>query len=190
MPNVNDMTITTLLGNEKIIILDGNVFVTVTEVINKDAAVIQCSSHAKPVGDYQSSIANNVRPPKVNFHLIASSSGNANVSPIYQIKIFPINGTLVALSNGKYTYTSNVNGTVFFTYVIIDGNTISNPTRVNIFNYSQEDINSISQTQGTFTFDSITYNGDTWQFGTYTTDIFVQNGIYSQMGSFDFITNY
>jgi len=58
---------------------------------------------------------------------------------------------------------------------------VSQPIRVSIYNFSQADVSTISRNQGNFTFDNISFDGDTWRSGT-----FIQNGNYSQMGNFDF----
>jgi hypothetical protein len=57
---------------------------------------------------------------------------------------------------------------------------------VNIINYSQSIIASISRNQGTFAFDNVSFDGDNWRFGTFTTDTFIQNGNNSRMGNFEF----
>ena len=117
-------------------------------------------------------------------------TGNAvsGKSLIYQIVTLPKNGyfAIVPNSNGKYVYTSRKTGTDFFTYIIREGTMMSELIKVNINNYSQADVSSISLNQGTFTFDNISFDGDTWQFGTFTTDTFIQNGNYNRMGNFDF----
>jgi hypothetical protein len=63
---------------------------------------------------------------------------------------------------------------------------VSQPIRVSIYNFSQADVSTISRNQGNFTFDNISFDGDTWRLGTFTTDTFIQNGNYSRMGNFDF----
>jgi hypothetical protein len=106
----------------------------------------------------------------------------------FEIIMQPTKGSFVIVpgSNGQYVYTSNQRGTDFFTYVIHEGTMMSQLVRVNINNYSQADVVSISRNQGTVTFDNIKFDGDTWQFGTFTTDTFIQNGNYSRMGNFEF----
>ena len=105
----------------------------------------------------------------------------------YHIVIPPTNGLLTGvLLSDKYTYRANKNGTDFFTYVIHEGTMVSEPIRVNLYNFSQSDVSTISRKQGTFTFDNVSFDGNTWRFGTFTTDTFIQNGNYSQMGNFDF----
>jgi hypothetical protein len=105
----------------------------------------------------------------------------------YQIVIPPTNGLLTGvLLSDKYTYRANKNGTDFFTYVIREGTMVSQPIRVALYNFSQTDVSTISRNQGNFTFDNISFDGDTWRLGTFTTDTFIQNGNYSQMGNFDF----
>jgi surface protein len=117
-------------------------------------------------------------------------TGNAvsGKSLLYQIVTLPIDGSFVSVpnSNGKYVYKSNKRGTDFFTYIIREGTMSSELIRVNINNYSQVDVESISRNQGTFTFDNISFDGDNWRFGTFTTDIFIQNGNHTRMGNFDF----
>ena len=105
----------------------------------------------------------------------------------YRIVIPPKNGLLTGvLLSDKYTYRANKNGTDLFTYVIYEGTMVSQPIRVAIYNFSQTDVSTISRNQGTFTFDNISFDGDTWRFGTFTTDTFIQNGNYNKMGNFEF----
>jgi surface protein len=117
-------------------------------------------------------------------------TGNAvsGKSLIYQIVTLPKNGSfaIVPNSNGKYVYTSHKTGTDFFTYIIREGTMMSELIKMNINNYSQADVSSISLNQGTFTFDNISFDGDNWRFGTFTADTFIQNGNNSQMGNFNF----
>ena len=105
----------------------------------------------------------------------------------YHIVIPPTNGLLTGvLLSDKYTYRSNKNGTDFFTYVIHEGTMVSEPIQVAIYNFSPDDVSVISRNQGTFTFDNISFDGNTWRFGTFTTDTYIQNGNNSRMGNFEF----
>ena len=116
-------------------------------------------------------------------------TGNAvsGKSLTYQIVIPPTNGLLTGvLLSDRYTYRANKNGTDFFTYVIREGTMTSEPIRMSLYNFSQTDVSTISRNQGTFTFDNISFDGNTWRFGTFETDTFIQNGNYSKMGNFEF----
>ena len=108
----------------------------------------------------------------------------------YRVVIPPTNGLLTGVLLGdKYTYRANKNGNDFFTYVILEGTMVSQPIRVAIYNFSQTDVSAISLNQGTFAFDSISFDGNTWRFGTFTTETFNQNENYTQMGNFEFYKN-
>ena len=108
----------------------------------------------------------------------------------YRIVNPPTNGILMGVLLGdKYTYRANKNGNDSFTYVIHEGTMVSEPIRVAIYNFSQTDVSAISRNQGTFAFDSISFDGNTWRFGTFTTETFNQNENYSQMGNFEFYKN-
>ena len=136
---------------------------------------------------YQSSIKiTSLVGQEKSIQLISKSVSSESF--IYQIVSFPENGSLVAVpgSNGKYMYTSNKPGLDFFTYVTVEGQKTSDVIRVNITNYSQSIIASISRKQGTFSFDNVSFDGDNWRFGTFTTDTFIQNGNNSRMGNFEF----
>lgn len=136
VPYSSDIQITTLVGNEKTVLLDG------TAVSGKSLS--------------------------------------------YQITIPPKNGTLIRVSNGKYTYYTNKRGIDSFSYIIREGTMVSQPIPVTIHNYSQADVATISKNHGTFNFDNVTFDGDTWQFGPYSVHTFIQNENSSKMGSFDF----
>ena len=55
-----------------------------------------------------------------------------------------------------------------------------------INNFSQTDIDSIPRTQGTFTFDTITFDGTIFTFGTMRTENFFQYIEFNQFGNWRF----
>jgi len=60
------------------------------------------------------------------------------------------------------------------------------PGTLVIHNFSENDIDNISRIQGTFTFKSITFDGDIWTFGTMRTANFFQFINYNQFGNWRF----
>ena len=56
---------------------------------------------------------------------------------------------------------------------------------MNITNYTESIITSISRNQGTFSFNNVSFHGNTWRFGTYETDTFIQNGNSTRIGNFE-----
>ena len=114
------------------------------------------------------------------------SKNTTSESYSFIITRYPKYGTITQVSNSIITYIPNINTQDSFQYVVKEESNISAPGTVIIYNYSQEDVASISRNQGTFIFDDITFDGDIWQFGTFTTDTFIQNGNYSRMGNFEF----
>ena len=121
---------------------------------------------------------------KKSFQLTGNAVSEKQLT--YQIVIPPTNGLIVDILSDKYTYLANRNGTDFFIYVIHEGTMVSQPIRVNIYNYYQTDVSAISRNQGTFIFNNVSFDGNKWRFGTFETDTFIQTGNDTQMGNFYF----
>jgi len=73
-----------------------------------------------------------------------------------------------------------------FEYFVKQGSMTSFPGTLVIHNFSENDIDNISRIQGTFTFKSITFDGDIWTFGTMRTANFFQFINYNQFGNWRF----
>ena len=126
---------------------------------------------------YEPILTTLVNTPK----LINLEPSTFNTFPIlFQIVQTPTNGTLVQTSSNTFTYTSNQNGDDF---VVFTGEVITPLGEIfytefiiiQLINYSTSDVSSISKIQGTYTFDNISYDGDTWNFGTiYSDSPFIQ----------------
>ena len=92
-------------------------------------------------------------------------------------------GTLTKISNGFYNYMPLENKVDSFQYIIKQGSMTSLPGTVVIHNFSVEDIDNIPKRQGTFSFDSITFDGTTWTFGTIRTYNFFQYIDFNTLGN-------
>ena len=126
---------------------------------------------------YETILTTLVNTPKV----INLAGSTFDTYPIL-FKIFqaPMDGSLVQTSSNTFTYTSNQNGIdiVVFTGEVITlaGEIFSTvPIIIQLINYLTSDVSSIPKIQGTYTFDNISYDGDTWNFGTiYSDSPFIQ----------------
>ena len=101
----------------------------------------------------------------------------------YTLLSEPKYGILNMISNGIYTYKSFENKVDSFNYIVSEGSMTSLQGTVVIHNFSVEDIDNIPKRQGTFTFDSITFDGDIWTFGTIRTDNFFQYIDFNTLGN-------
>ena len=104
----------------------------------------------------------------------------------YTITSLPKFGVLEKVSDRVYIYRANTNNQDYFQFTVTEMNITSLPGTVVLHNFSVEDIDNISRTQGTFTFDNITFDGTTWTFGTMRSEIFTQNEEFNQFGNWRF----
>ena len=98
----------------------------------------------------------------------------------------PKYGTLTRISNGIYDYLPLENKVDSFQYIVKGGTMTSYPGTCVINNFSQTDIDSIPRTLGTFTFDTITFDGTIFTFGTMRTENFFRFINYNQFGNWKF----
>jgi hypothetical protein len=82
----------------------------------------------------------------------------------------PVYGKFVQTSDYTFTYTSNQNGWDYLVMIVQIGSSFTELSVTLFFNYSLADVSSIPKIQGTYTFDNISYNGNTWKFGTFTSN--------------------
>jgi len=104
----------------------------------------------------------------------------------YTITSLPKFGVLEKVSDRVYNYRTDTNNQDYFQFTVTEMNITSLPGTVVLHNFSLEDIDNISRTQGTFTFDNITFDGTTWTFGTIRSEIFTQNEEFNQFGNWRF----
>jgi hypothetical protein len=84
-------------------------------------------------------------------------------------------GQIIQTSSNTFTYTPyqvGIDIVVFIGEVNTPAGEIFStaPITIEVINYSTSDVSSIPKIQGTYTFDNISYDGNTWIFGTFTSD--------------------
>ena len=105
---------------------------------------------------------------------------------IYEIVSQPKYGTISRVNNGIYNYLALENKIDNFQYIVKEGSMLSLIGKVIINNFSQNDVDNISKNQGTFIFDQIFFDGNTWTFGTMRTENFYQLIDFNTLGNWRF----
>jgi hypothetical protein len=105
-----------------------------------------------------------------------------NESIIYKISEYDFSnlGCIYKISNDRYIYHSNSSGLEWIKYIAIQNtNTSSTPSEVEIYRkiimfrtYTQQMVNEIPRNFIGYTFDNISFDGNTWKFGEICADFF------------------
>jgi hypothetical protein len=92
----------------------------------------------------------------------------------------PNSESISKIANDKYLYQSDISGVANIKYIAVQNtNTSSPPIEVEIDRkfvvfrtYTQQMVNEIPRTLGTYTFDNISFDGNIWKFGTISSNFF------------------
>lgn len=118
--------------------------------------------------------------------VILNGTSVSGLPLVYTILTNPKYGSITKIANGIYNYLPIDNKIDTFKYMIQEGTMTSLPGDIIMHNYSQTDVNNVSKSQGTFTFDSIRFDGNEWVFGTMQADNFFQFNDYNIFGNWQF----
>ena len=105
----------------------------------------------------------------------------------YTIITQPQYGKLTLVSNGVYSYLPEVDKEDVFYYEVKNEQTVvtSLPGTITITNYNENDIKNIPKDQGNFSFDPVTFDGNTWTFGTIQSNSYLESANYNQLGNYN-----
>ena len=90
----------------------------------------------------------------------------------------PNSASISKIANNKYLFQSNSSGITWIKYTATQNT--SSPTieveidrKIIMFRtYTQQMVNEIPKTLGTYTFDNVSFDGNTWKFGTISSNFF------------------